>query len=186
MLTHDVVYHLEMTSLAELRPARPSRAAVRLREIGLADVRDFREIHDRVGGPHGWPSLTWPESRWREHLARPGVRAWIAEVDGRPAGFAQLQAQPGHTVEIEYFGLAPEYVGHGIGGHLLTLITRLAWEPAPGGEESGVESGEEIRRVRVRTSRSDHPHARANYQARGFRLTREEPWEREFGIAAPH
>ncbi|MFI0424742.1 GNAT family N-acetyltransferase [Spongiactinospora sp. 9N601] len=184
MLVHDVVYHLEMTSPAELRPARPSGAAVRLRETGTEDVREFREIHDRVAGPHGWPSLTWPESRWREHLARPGVRAWIAEVDGRPAGLAQLQAQPGHTVEIEYFGLAPEYVGNGIGGHLLTLITRMAWEIAPVEEPRG-DGGGEIRRVWLRTSRSDHPHARANYQARGFRLTHEEPWEREFVIAGP-
>jgi GNAT superfamily N-acetyltransferase len=70
------------------------------------------------------------------------------------------------------FGLVPEFVGRGFGGHLLTLGTRLAWETEhPGGTAT--------RRVWLQTSSHDHPHALANYRRRGFRIFRTEQRRRE-------
>jgi GNAT superfamily N-acetyltransferase len=61
-------------------------------------------------------------------------------------------------VEIETFGLVPEVVGRGIGGHALTLTLQLAWALRPG-----------VKRVWLHTSTQDHPNALPNYQARGLR-----------------
>ncbi|REE99054.1 GNAT family N-acetyltransferase [Thermomonospora umbrina] len=175
MLVRDIVFHLEMTSPGGLRPARPAPRPVRLRESGPGSAAEFGQMICRVGRPHGWPALTWPTDRWRCHLDRPGVRAWIVEVDDREAGLVQLQAQPGGTAEIEFLGLAPEFVGLGLGGHLLTVTTRLAWEMDP-------VDGTPIHRVWVRTSSHDHANAKANYEARGFRLCHTEERRREFVV----
>ncbi|MEV8637999.1 GNAT family N-acetyltransferase [Streptosporangium sp. NPDC051023] len=177
MFVEEIVSHLELTSPEELRAARVPRRHVTLWEVGTEHLQAIREVHDRVAWPHGWPSLLWSSDTWWEHLERPGVRTWIAEVDGQVAGLAQLQAQPGGAVEIEFFGLAPEFVGVGIGGHLLTLVTRLAWEFAP-------VDGTPIGRVWLRTSSHDHGNAVANYRARGFRLHHIEVRQREFVLAS--
>lgn len=70
------------------------------------------------------------------------------------------------------FGLVPEVVGRGFGAHLLTVGTRLAWGLGPLG-------GVRVRRVWLHTSSRDHPHAKPNYQRRGFRLFRTERRQRD-------
>ena len=64
-------------------------------------------------------------------------------------------------MEIVYFGLLPQFVGAGLGSHLLTCTVERAW-------------GMGARRVWVHTCTLDHPQALANYYARGFRLFKEE------------
>ncbi|WP_165945104.1 GNAT family N-acetyltransferase [Micromonospora sp. KC723] len=172
MILTDFVSYLEMTSPDQLRPAVVDRA-LRLRSVGMDELPLVRKVHDVVAGPHDWESLRWSEQRWREHLGRPGVHTWIAEFGGAPAGLAQLQVQPGGDVETEFFGLMPEFIGRGIGGGLLTLVTRAAW---------GLPSvdGTPIQRVWQRTSVYDHPNALPGYLARGYRLYRTEARQREF------
>ncbi|MEV6711594.1 GNAT family N-acetyltransferase [Lentzea sp. NPDC051208] len=164
MLVEDVVSYLEMKSPQELRPARDRGTEVELREV--SDVDTIRAVHDRVAGPYGWMSLAWTAEKWRESLDRPGVRTWVPRIDGADAGFALLCFDPGGDVEIDFFGLAPEFTGRGLGGHFLTVVTRTAWEAG-------------ATRVWLRTSSYDHPHARASYEARGFRLFKTETRERE-------
>jgi GNAT superfamily N-acetyltransferase len=57
------------------------------------------------------------------------------------------------------FGLLPQFIGQGPGGHLLTAAIERAWEMGP-------------EKVIVGTCSHDHPHALDNYLARGFRITR--------------
>jgi hypothetical protein len=49
-------------------------------------------------------------------LDRPEVETWVA--CGSPAGYFGAERQDGGDVEIAYFGLLPQYIGQGIGGHL--------------------------------------------------------------------
>jgi GNAT superfamily N-acetyltransferase len=93
------------------------------------------------------------------------VRAWLAEVGGEPAGVIELEARPGNEVEITVFGLVPELVGRGFGGHLLTQAVRLAWETEH-------PDGAPTRRVWLHTASADHAHALPNYRARGLRVVR--------------
>jgi GNAT superfamily N-acetyltransferase len=174
VLVDDIVFHLEMTGSDELRAA--SSASMRLREVGPDELASVRDLHDRVAGPYGWRSLAWSDDEWRECLTRQGVRGWLSYVGDAAAGVAVLQSQPGGEVEIDFFGLVPEFVGRGFGGHFLTEITRLAWRMEP------VEA-DAVRRVWLRTSSHDHPNARASYEARGFRLFHTETRKRE--LVAP-
>jgi ribosomal protein S18 acetylase RimI-like enzyme len=68
------------------------------------------------------------------------------------------EPRPDGDIEIETFGLLPEFVGNGLGGFALTLGVRQAWELAG-------SAG----RVWLHTSSHDHPHALRNYHRRGFR-----------------
>jgi GNAT superfamily N-acetyltransferase len=88
------------------------------------------------------------------------------------AGVVEVEVQPGGDVEITVFGLVPEFIGRGFGAHLLTVGTRLAWDLEP-------PDGARVRRVWLHTSSRDHPHAKPNYERRGFRPFRTERRQRD-------
>jgi GNAT superfamily N-acetyltransferase len=164
----EMMTSLEMNSPSRLVPARPPPAPLELEEVGPAAASLLRSTYVRIGAPHGWTGRSaWSDAQWREELARRGVRTWIARVDEDVAGLVELEANPSGDVGIVVFGLVPEFVGKGFGGAFLTLATRLAWRLTSA-------SGTPTRRVWVQTSSRDHPHARPNYERRGFRAFRSE------------
>ena len=83
----------------------------------------------------------------------------------------ELEVRPDGDVEIVVFGLVPEFVGKGFGAHLLTVAATLAWEAEP--------LDAPVRRVWLHTSSRDHPHAKPNYERRGFRPFRTEQRRRD-------
>jgi GNAT superfamily N-acetyltransferase len=82
-------------------------------------------------------------------------------------GLVELEASPGGDVGIVVFGLTPDYIGQGSGGHFLTLVTRMAWELTS-------PDGHATKRVWLQTSSHDHANALPNYESRGFRIFRRE------------
>ena len=184
MLVDETVTYLEMTSPDRLRPGRPAPAAVELDRLDQASWRLLKATYERVGAPFDWQGrragpTAWSDGRWQEHLARPAVHAWVARVGGVVAGLVELELQPGGNVEITVFGLVPEFVGKGFGAHLLTLAAALAWNAEP-------LDGARVRRVWLHTSSRDHPHAKPNYERRGFRAFRTERRRREIlPVSAP-
>jgi GNAT superfamily N-acetyltransferase len=173
MILEQTVTWLEMTSPDQLRPGRPPPEPVELVPAGPSLGPLLGETTTRVGAPHDWTSRpAWSEAQWARHLARPGVRAWLARVGGEPAGVIEVEARPGDEAEITVFGLVPELVGRGFGGHLLTEAVRRAWE-------AGQPGGGPTRRVWLHTASADHAHALPNYQARGFRVVRSEVRRKE-------
>ncbi|HZA80916.1 MAG TPA: GNAT family N-acetyltransferase, partial [Actinomycetes bacterium] len=142
-------------------------------KLDQAAAAGLRRTYARIAAPLTWQSRrTWSDTQWAPHLARPQVHAWVARVGEEVAGMVELEAQPGGDVEMVVFGLVPEVVGRGFGAHLLTVGTRLAWELGPLG-------GVRVRRAWLRTSSRDHPHAKPNYERRGFRLFRTERRQRD-------
>ncbi len=164
----ETVTHLELTSPGQLVPGRPPPARLEVQQVGRAEASVLRTTYARIGAPHGWIGRSaWSDAQWEEELARPGVKAWIARVDEAVVGLVELEAGSDPDVGIVVLGLVPELVGRGFGGALLTLAARLAWEVAS-------PDGKSTRRVWVQTSSRDHPHARPNYESRGFRTFRTE------------
>ncbi|MFI6240214.1 GNAT family N-acetyltransferase [Micromonospora sp. NPDC050795] len=96
------------------------------------------------------------------------LRHWWIEVNDKLAGWGCLRWHSGPEVELDTFGLRPEYTGHGYGGCALSLLTQAAWNQQ--GPQGSAEQGGRTRRVWLRTSNWDHPHALPNYLARGFAL----------------
>jgi GNAT superfamily N-acetyltransferase len=163
-MARKTITSLEMTSPDQLVPGRPPPARLELQEVGLDAVPVLRSTYCRIGAPHGWTGRTgWSDAQWEEELSHPGVRAWLARVDGEIAGLVELEAEPSGDVGIVVLGLVPELVGRGFGGALLTLATQLAWE-------IGSLGGVATRRVWVQTHSGDHPNALLNYERRGFRV----------------
>lgn len=155
-------YYLEMTSPAELRPKRSPRTDLVLNQVAPPMPELNRFFYATVGGAWYWiDRLPWTYADWQRYLDRPELETWMLSVRGVPAGYFELESQPEGNVEIVYFGLLPSFVGQGLGGHLLTATVERAWQWG-------------ARRVWVHTCTLDHPQALGNYQARGFRLYREQ------------
>ena len=106
-----------------------------------------------VGGAYAWTDrLDDDEATWQAHADR--VETWVATVGAQRAGYAELLPEGGGSVEIAYFGLLAPYQGLGLGGHLLTVALRRAFELGD--------------RVWLHTCTLDGPYALANYEARGL------------------
>jgi GNAT superfamily N-acetyltransferase len=160
------VTYLQMTDRRELKPGRVVPALELRCEEGLSALT--RSVQARVGAAYGWRSSTRSDQEWREVArAHPRCQYWLIEVAGETAGIGALEPQPGGDVEIRTFGLLPEYVGRGLGGHALTLVVQQAWATDPWEAEA-------VRRVWLHTNSNDHPSALLNYRSRGLHVYRTE------------
>lgn len=162
MRAKEITYYLEMMHPGDLRPSTSPRDDTELRQAKIRCPELNRFLYTAVGGDWYWVDrLKWSYSRWLEYLSFPEHETWVLYVSGTPAGYFELDGQPGSDIEIAYFGLLPQFVGEGLGGYLLTAAVRRAWEKG-------------ARRVWVHTSSFDHPNALPAYRARGFSLFKEE------------
>ena len=154
-----VIYYLEMTDPSQLRSSSGSAAEqLAVTRVAVPDPERNRFFYRAVGAGWQWHDrLSWNLDRWREYVNRPELTTWIASVSGTPAGYFELEDQADSGVQIVYFGLVPQFIGRGLGRHLLAETIRRAWA-------SGTS------RVWVHTCSLDHPAALANYKARGFRV----------------
>lgn len=156
-------WYLEMLAASELREARRPATEHRIERVMQPTAAFARYLYSAVGDDWHWTDrLGWSKTRWDDYLARPDVQLHTLTVGGAPAGYAELEGQPGGDVQLAYFGLIAERIGQGFGGWLLTRAVQLAWQMP------------ETRRVWVHTCTLDGPAALANYQARGFRIYRTE------------
>jgi GNAT superfamily N-acetyltransferase len=155
--------YLRMASAAELRPARAVPNA-RIELISPCSPMRYRELYAAVGDDWQWHDRdAWSDERLAEHLAQPGVGVYLFTVDESAAGYFELQQHDDGDVELAYFGLLPGFIGRGLGGAMLTAATEEAWR-------LGATS------VWLHTCTLDHPHALANYRARGFEPYRSEEY----------
>jgi GNAT superfamily N-acetyltransferase len=116
------------------------------------------DMYRRVGAGYGWiDRLRWSGEQWKRLADR--VETHLVEVDGRTAGYFELETQA-DSAKIGIFGLLEEFHGRGVGGHALV---------------AALERGRELRpRVWLTTCTLDGPHALPNYRARGMRPFRTE------------
>lgn len=157
--------YLEMTAPEQLVPARAPVPPPRIERVGFCPPAFFRFLYAEVGRNHRWiDRLDWTDERIRAYLAAGDVALYVLYVEGAPAGYVELRRhrEDGST-EIAYFGLLPDYIGRGLGGHLLTRAVEIAWD-------------EGARRVWLHTCTLDHPSALPNYLKRGFRPVRRETY----------
>ena len=160
VLTQITTWFLEMTSPDRLKPGRTPEQDVLLMRVGRPSAEVSRFFYRAVGGNWYWiDRIEWTYAEWQAWAE--SVETWVAYLDGTPAGYFELQDRRigEGSVNLALFGLLPWAIGQGIGGWLLTRAIERAWELGP-------------RLVTVNTCNMDGPHALANYQARGFAITR--------------
>ncbi|MCU1719170.1 GNAT family N-acetyltransferase [Pseudomonas sp. 5P_3.1_Bac2] len=153
-------YYLEMHSAAQIR-GKPLPAELEVRECELKQYQFNRFLYQWVGAPWHWTdNLKWSDGQWQALIEQPNHRTWVAYVQGGIVGYYELLRRD-DAVEILYFGLLERFCGQGWGGALLSHALHAAWA-WPG-----------TQRVWLHTCTVDHPHALANYQARGLQLYRQ-------------
>ena len=156
--------YLEMTDAAQLRPRVCVDPRFRILEATARQWRLNRFLYELVGEDWAWrDKLAWTDEQWRAYAEDESIRTFVAYYDGSPAGYFELAARGGE-VEIAYFGLAPSFIGRGLGGALLTRALEEAWRMGP-------------TRVWLHTCTLDHPSALRNYEARGMTVFKTETWD---------
>ena len=157
--------YLEMRDPAQLSPARTPAVQVDIAREYACLPSTYRDLYLGVGAPYHWTDRAgWTDEQIAAHLGQRTISIFIARVTGVVAGFFELREYEEGSVEIAYFGLMPEFVGQGLGGHLLTAAVREAWDLKP-------------TLVWVHTSSLDHEAALTNYLRRGFGVARTEEYE---------
>ena len=156
--------HLELRRPEELRPGRPPSEPVRLLPRRPISAIDYLELYALVGELWLWRDrLTWTHEELDRYLASPDVHVWSAHVRDTTAGYFELRQHADRAVELMYFGLAPPFIGRGLGGWLLTRATQEAFAL-------------DASRVLLNTCTLDAPQALPNYLARGFTIVSEDQY----------
>jgi GNAT superfamily N-acetyltransferase len=170
-----LVTYLEMTSAPDARPSRPPLPGIEIRIARSPTTSFYRYLYGSIGQDWTWVARQLlPDTELLEIIGNPAVEVNVLWVAGVPAGYAELDRRAPPDVELAYFGLMPEFIGRGLGRHLLDWAIRHAWRARP-------------RRLWVHTCDLDHPRALAVYQTSGFRVydERVEQLELPAGVAAP-
>ncbi len=163
----------------ETPPALPAAlpAGCTLGRVTTPTVALYRYLYNTVGARHvWWLRRLMPDTQLAPLLEAPGVSIHILTRGHEPAGFYELDARAGHTVNLSYFGLMPHVIGQGLGTALLRAAIASAWAHKP-------------RALTVNTCTADHPRALPNYLAAGFLpvRTQREVWDvpSHLGLAIP-
>jgi GNAT superfamily N-acetyltransferase len=144
-------------------------------------VAAYRKIYNEIGGPWlWWLRRVMPDEMLARHLESPAVSTHLLHLNGKPAGFFELEGSLWPNVNLNYFGLMPDMIGKGLGAKLLrAAINEVAVMKEPGS----------ARRLTVNTCTADHPRALPNYLQAGFTEMRKvrEIWDipRRLGFRIP-
>ncbi len=136
-------------------PARPPLKVAILR-AERPPVHFYRYLYGLVGDPYKWVSRKKLSDAELEAIIHdPSVYLYVLYVGGVPGGMAEVDARAAEAAEIKFFGLAPDFIGTGLGRYFLTNVIDLAWALSP-------------KAVRLETCTLDHPAALPLYQKFGF------------------
>ena len=160
------VYYLEM-----LTPSRRSvpapRDGVTVLHARTPSVSYYRFLYDAVGKDYHWvrcKRLSDVEVASVIQDARNEL--YVLQVDGSPAGFAELDRRQPAEIELVQFGLLPDFIGQGWGKWFLRWIIDKA-------------SGYWPKRFWLHTCTLDHPAALPMYKKAGFVQYKEAAIRRE-------
>ena len=161
-MSNVTIYYLEMLKAEQIK-AKEVLSELTITEAKIKEYRFNRFLYTLVGEAWQWTDkLSESDQAWKDYSERDNLRTWVAYYQGAIAGYFELETNDAAEVEIKYFGLAPQFIGKGLGGYLLTYALQQAWNAC------------HAKRVWVHTCSLDHPSALANYQARGFVLYKQE------------
>ena len=156
--------YLEMRAPSELRMARSDDPLIKIDLQRECSVELFRYLYIEVGKNYHWIDLLpWTDEQIATFLQKPEVSLWLMTYDGQTAGYFELKKCEDGSTEIAYFGLMPQFIGRGLGKHLLTCATEQAWADG-------------ATRVWLHTCTLDDPAAMPNYLKRGFRPFKSEKY----------
>ena len=157
------ITYLEMTERPKLPPVHLTHdTTIALLRAQQPTVAFYRFLYDRVGEPWlWWERRAMDDEELGAIIGDERVEIYVLYANGTPAGFAELDCRALPVVDLAYFGLMPEFIGRGLGGHLLAAAIENAWRHEP-------------EKLTVNTNTLDHPKALPLYQRLGFRPVKQE------------
>ena len=148
--------YLEMRASSELNVARSDDPLIKIEQQRDCSVELFRFLYREVGKNYFWTDrLPWSDEQITAYLEQPEVSLWLMTYDDDIAGYFELKKEADGSTEVAYFGLMPQFIGRGLGKHLLTSAVEQAWADG-------------ATRVWLHTCTDDDPAALPNYLKRGF------------------
>jgi GNAT superfamily N-acetyltransferase len=153
-----ITTHLEMTHPSELSSSFIQASDIEIVKMEMPDLGFYKFLYQSVGEEWAWRDrLLMPNAELRKILTSDNTQVHVLYVSGSPGGYVELFKHEDGSVEIVYFGLRSDYMGRGLGKHLLSYGISKAWDM-------------DASRVWLHTCNLDGPHALANYQKRGFKI----------------
>lgn len=151
------VTHLEMTQPLRKHfpvPSKPRLAIMRAENI---PAHFYRYLYDTIGRKHNWfLRRKMDDETLVNTINDDDVSVVILHADGCIAGFYELNLEElPRRVNLDYFGLMPEYQGLGLSKWFLSEAINAAWQHEP-------------KVMGVTTDTLDHPAALSLYQKLGF------------------
>jgi len=154
--------YLQIASREECALSRIDDPQIRIEQARDCPVSFCRYLYREVGRNYHWVDrLGWTDEEIRAHFSQPNVTLWVMYRAGSPAGYFELNRCEDGSTEIAYFGLLQEFLGRGLGKHLLSEAIERAWEAGTS-------------RIWLHTCTLDDPAAMPNYLKRGFKPFKEE------------
>jgi GNAT superfamily N-acetyltransferase len=124
----------------------------------------YRYLYSEVGRLYHWTDrLGWTDEEILAHLAQSNLSLFVLYYEGAPAGYFELLKNEDGSTEIAYFGLMQEFLGKGLGKHLLSTAIEQAWQDG-------------AKLIWLHTCTLDDPAAIPNYLRRGFKPFNEEKY----------
>lgn len=161
------VHYLEMRTHIQ-NTMSPPRSGVTVQQLVRPAVPTYRSIYNAVGEDYNWRlrrRMSDDELAAIIHDTREEVH--VLQVDGTPAGFAELDRRAMPDIELVQFGLMPEFIGQGLGKWFLQWTVNKAWSYQP-------------ERFWLHTCSLDHKAALPNYLQAGFVEYQTEIVKREY------
>jgi ribosomal protein S18 acetylase RimI-like enzyme len=159
--------YLEMRAPSELHPAHSHDPLIKIEEQPDCSIELFRQLYREVGQNYFWTDrLPWSDEEIKTYLQQPQVSLWLMTYNDAISGYFELKQQADGSTEIAYFGLMPQFIGRGLGKHLLTRAVEQAWADG-------------AKRVWLHTCTDDDPAALPNYLKRGFKPFKTEKYSVE-------
>src|ERR1044071_5893061 len=156
--------YLQLTHADELNAAHLAEGRAEIVQVPNCPASFYRYLYGEVGRLYHWiDRLSWTDDEIRAHLSRPEITLWVMYGEGVPAGYFELERHADGSTEIAYFGLIQEFLGRGLGKHLLTEAVERAWQRG-------------ANRVWLHTCTLDDPAALPNYLKRGFQPFNQEKY----------
>ena len=156
--------YLEMRGPSDLHPARSDDPLIKIELQRDCSVELFRFLYIEVGRNYHWiDRLPWTDEQIATYLKQPEVSLWLMTYNDETAGYFELKKCEDGSTEIAYFGLVPQFIGRGLGKHLLTRAA----------EQACVDGAN---RVWLHTCTDDDPAALPNYVKRGFKPFKSEKY----------
>lgn len=162
--------YLQLNSLDEFNAAYMSDARARIKQVLNCPASFYRYLYTEVGRLYHWiDRLSWTDEEIQAYLAQDTLSLFVLYYEGAPAGYFELLKYDDGSTELAYFGLVQEFLGRGLGKHLLSAAIEQAWRDG-------------ANRVWLHTCTLDDAAALPNYLKRGFKPFKEEKY---FAMISP-